>query len=395
LRIEPSVMMPQLMQFFHVNAAGFGMLIALYYYAYTPMQAVVGVMTDYFGPKRILLIAIAICAVGVYLFGMSDKLWIASVGRLLVGLGSSFAFVGVLKLAAMWLPHNRFAIFVGLTTALGMLGAMVGDVELSKMVGRIGWHKMLTMSAMAGAVLLPIFWLFVSERVDRSQIRSGAHQTFKNLLGEFWKMVRNSQMWYAGIIGCIMYLSLSAFAEIWGIPFLSVLDFKADHSAAEFNSLVFLGWLIGSPFNGWLSDRLRSRRTILINNSFLSAVLFSIILFLDIHTGWLLALLLFLFGLVSSGQVLCFVIARESTTLKSTATAIGFMNLLVMLGGMTIQPLVGLLLDVHWVGEVLNDVRIYTPYDYHRALTLIPILLLVSALIGFLLKESYREEQTA
>ena len=263
------------------------------------------------------------------------------------------------------------------------------------MVGSMGWNKMLTMSAMAGAVLLPIFWLFVSERVDRSQIRSGAHQTFKNLLGEFWKMVRNSQMWYAGIIGCIMYLSLSAFAEIWGIPFLSVLDFKADHSAAEFNSLVFLGWLIGSPFNGWLSDRLRSRRTILINNSFLSAVLFSIILFLDIHTGWLLALLLFLFGLVSSGQVLCFVIARESTTLKSTATAIGFMNLLVMLGGMTIQPLVGLLLDVHWVGEVLNDVRIYTPYDYHRALTLIPILLLVSALIGFLLKESYREEQTA
>ncbi|HLD16487.1 MAG TPA: MFS transporter [Coxiellaceae bacterium] len=392
LRIEPSVMMPQLMSYFHLKAAGLGFLISMYYYAYTPMQAVVGLTTDYFGPKRILTIAIAVCIVGVALFAFSSHITVAVSGRLLVGLGSSFAFVGVLKLAAMWLPHNRFAMFVGLTTALGMLGAMVGDVELTSLLGRITWRQLLNYSALFGVVFLPIFWLFVSERVDRTRERTGTPQSFRLLISEFLSLARSKQMWICGLIGCVMYLSLSAFAELWGIPFVNSLHFATHHFPADFNSLVFLGWLIGAPLNGWLSDKIKSRRAILINHSLISTILFSIVLYTPM-TEFTLASCLFLFGLFSSGQVLVFVVARESTSLKSTATAIGFMNLLVMLGGMTVQPLVGLLLDWHWYGVMINNIRVYSMIDYNRALTIIPIALLVTSMMAFWLKETYGQGQ--
>lgn len=381
-------MMPSLMHYFHLKAAGLGFLISMYYYAYTPMQAVVGVATDYFGPKRILMAAIVLCGIGVALFGISDHIAMAVTGRLLVGFGSAFAYVGVLKLAAMWLPHNRFAVFVGLTTALGMFGAMVGDIELANVLHYINWHRLLNYSAIFAFVLLPIFWLFVSERADRTGVRSGSRQSLAVLLAEFFDLARNKQMWICGAIGCVMYLSLSAFAEIWGIPFINVLKFKTWHVPADFNSLVFLGWLIGAPLNGWLSDRIRSRRAILINHSLIAAVFFSIVLYTPMTQGFL-AVCLFLFGLFSSGQVLVFVVAREITTLKSTATAIGFMNFFVMVGGMTVQPLVGWLLDHYWSGVLSHGLRIYSVSDYERALTIIPVLLLISSFIAFFLKDTY------
>ena len=58
LRIEPSVMMPNLMSTFGISAGLLGLIIALYYYAYTPLQLVVGVLIDKYGSRLTLLFAI-------------------------------------------------------------------------------------------------------------------------------------------------------------------------------------------------------------------------------------------------------------------------------------------------------------------------------------------------
>ena len=109
LRILPSVMVTDLMQSFGVSAAVIGNLAAFYYYAYTPMQLPVGVMMDHYGPRRLLTFACLCCAMGSFLFAQPNHIFMAQVGRLLVGFGSAFAFVGVLKLATLWLPQNHFA----------------------------------------------------------------------------------------------------------------------------------------------------------------------------------------------------------------------------------------------------------------------------------------------
>ena len=109
LRISPSVMSSELMAAYGITAGAFGNLMAIYYYAYTPMQLPVGMLMDRYGPRRILTAACAACAVGSYLFASSGHLSVAGVGRFLVGFGSAFAFVGVLKLATIWLPKERFA----------------------------------------------------------------------------------------------------------------------------------------------------------------------------------------------------------------------------------------------------------------------------------------------
>src|SRR5262245_9308234 len=98
LRIAPSVMMVDLMQAYQINATVFGNLAAFYYYAYTPVQLPVGVLMDHYGPRRLLTFACLACALGSYLFAHASYISMAQFGRFLVGFGSAFAFVGVLKL---------------------------------------------------------------------------------------------------------------------------------------------------------------------------------------------------------------------------------------------------------------------------------------------------------
>ena len=77
----------------------------------------------------LLSISALCCALG-HLCLCNPYYYVAFFGRLLIGFGSSFAFVGIMKLATMVLPANRFALVSGSTMALGMIGGLIGDQVL-------------------------------------------------------------------------------------------------------------------------------------------------------------------------------------------------------------------------------------------------------------------------
>ena len=132
LRISPGVMINQLMAYFHVEAREIGDIQQAYFYAYTPMQFVVGILVDRYRPKFLLPFAVLMCALGGYLTSATHMVWFAEFGRFLQGFGSAFAFVGAMKIAAVWLPKNRFSFVAGCVTTLGFIGAMFGQVVMAK-----------------------------------------------------------------------------------------------------------------------------------------------------------------------------------------------------------------------------------------------------------------------
>jgi len=89
LQVSPSVMVPELMHSFNVNAAALGNLSAVYFYAYASMQIPLGVLLDRLGPRRLLSVAALLCAIGSFLFGAAHHLVYAVLGRIFIGLGSA------------------------------------------------------------------------------------------------------------------------------------------------------------------------------------------------------------------------------------------------------------------------------------------------------------------
>ncbi len=390
LRIEPSIMVQQLMHKYDVNAAGLGLLVSLYYIAYTPMQLFVGMITDRYGPRRVLTGAIMLCAIGALVFYYAANIYLAGAGRFLIGFGSAFAFVGVLKLGTIWLPRKRFALFAGLATALGMVGAMVGDVELSLLVGVTGWEKTLFYSGIAGLLLMPMIWFVVRDRPAHVSHRQEVNAlSYKETFSALKKIFKNRQLWMVGFVGAMLFMSLSVFAELWGYQFLEQVYHLSSERAAETNSLVFMGWLFGAPFMGWLSDRIGVRKTPLIFGCVLSCMTFLVIVYVPSLPLMVLSVLLFLFGFFSSTEVLCFAMAKDRSLIKVAGTALAFINMIVMAGGMICQPLVGWLMVRFWDGRHIGSSPLYTSHAYRWALLTIPVGLLLATLVATRIRRTY------
>jgi MFS family permease len=400
LRIAPSVMSQELMQYYSLNATAFGSFFAVYYYIYTPMQIPVGLLFDRYGSRFLLTLATLICAVGTFIFACSHLLWIAQLGRFLIGFGSAFAFVGVLKVASEWLPPDRFGMIAGMTTSLGMVGAMFGDNIMAILVKEWGWQATMYLSAIFGLVLTAIIWRYIKDaRPGHAHTASASSSlSFKTLLGEVGLLLKKRQMWLIAFIGGILYSSLSVFAELWGVPYFQQAKGLSPQLAAAVVSMVFVGWAVGGPIVGFFSDYLNNRRFPLILGSVLGAASIAAVTYIDGMSLFTIGLLLFLFGVFSSTENIVFVIAKESTIPSLTGTAIALTNMFVMLVGTILQPFVGYILDLLWDGSMTNGINHYSNSNFHYALLILPIAYLFSAALSLLLQESYvpsKEEKLA
>lgn len=389
LRISPSVMIPDLMRAYDLRGAEVGNLAAFYYHAYVPMQIAVGLLMDRIGPRRLLTVACILCATGTYLFAGHYGLISAELGRFIIGFGSAFAFVGALKLATIWLPPNRFALMSGLILCLGMIGAMIGDIVLQDLVQSIGWQITLYIAAVAGIVLALALWMFIRDVNPEHEEHLTHIIDFKTVLKGLWQAVINPQIWLNAFVGFLLYMSLSAFAELWGIPYLSQARGLSQENAVWVNSMIFLGWAVGGPFWGWFSDFI-GRRCLPITVSAIGALIVSCILIYmpGLSEGWLY-ILLFLYGILSSVQILVFAICHEACRMRIPGTAIALTNMVVMIGGNVFQPVIGHLLDKNWTHTMLNGARVYPPHAYELALSVLPAGILLAIFITFFIKETY------
>ena len=398
LRISPSVMEPSLRSHFNLSATGFGLLSAVYYYAYVPMQLPVGVLMDRFGPRRLLTVACLICVIGALMFAGTDVFAIAASGRFLVGVGSAFAFVGVLKLATIWLPEDKLAMVAGLTAALGTIGAMFGDNVLGGLVLRSGWQQTINYTAFFGIGLMFVLWFCIHDH-KRDLDSGGTIDSFKKNMIDLGIILREKQIWLNGMYGCLVYLPTTVFAELWGIPYLRNGHGLTQPDAGFANSLLFFGFMIGAPLMGYISDKIKRRKLPMLVGAMGAAIVMSLILYVPGLDKPTLYPLIFLLGLLYSAQAIVFAVGRELSPNEAAGTAIATTNMIVMIGAMFLQPLVGRLLDwslrMHHahvgapIPSVDNMEQLYTAADYQCALSIIPIGIAIAAILICFIKETH------
>src|SRR3989344_4805443 len=280
LRVTPSIMMDDLLRHFQINAAQFGNLSAFYYYAYTPMQLPVGLLLDRYGVRVVLSLASLVCVAGLWIFISTDHLAMASLGRFMIGFGSAFAYISCLNLAVRGLPPTRFALAATLTTSFGMSAGMLTDVYLIKVVEQVGYYHALFFGLVVGLVISFFVFLIIRDKPHADE-RSNAEprMTFKELLQAMGMAFRNKQILLIGLVGWLMYLMASVFLDIWGIPFLKAVYHLSNSQASQTAAMVFLGWIIGSPMIGVMSDKMRRRRMPLAITTFIGAILTLIIFY--------------------------------------------------------------------------------------------------------------------
>jgi len=118
---------------------------------------------------------------------------------------------------------------------------------------------------------------------------------------------------------------------------------------------------------GAFSDRLRERKPLYVIGSLCALVLWSVVV-LAPPSPTVLLVMLIAAGFVSGCMVTGFAYAKESVPAHLAGTATGVANMGSMTGAMLLQPLIGIVLDQGWVGELTyGGARSYGAQAYRDA----------------------------
>lgn len=400
LRASPGVMAADLMASFNVDACALGTSMAWYYYAYAALQIPVGTLMDRFKPRRMLTFAAILCSLGALLFSSADTLYVAAIGRALIGAGSAFAFLSCLKLGTLWFPSHKLPLIVGLTLLLGTMGGVSAGYPMGWLVEVSGWRHSMWLVAFIGFALAALGWTIVRDKAPdalekdilESHGDSETHLPPSNLVSSIIEVVGKPQSWLIACYGFFMYVPLSGFADQWGPHFfMSTYNFDKA-TAGAFSSAMLVGIGIGAPLFPFICNRLKAYKPTIFIAALGALICLSAVFYLPNLPFWVLIALLGTAGFFLGGQFLAFSMTCALNPLSASATAGGFHNMICMLSGVIFQPFIGWLLDYSWKGGYADGVRVYTKFDYMFALSSICISLALACVIVLLIEEKYSKK---
>ncbi len=372
LQVAPGVMSHDLMRDLGINAIILSLISSCYFYAYAGMQIPVGVLLDRFGPRRLVSTALLLCAVGATLFAVSHWVWLSALSQVLLGGSAAFAYVSVLFIALRWFPVRYFGALVGLTELVGALGAIFGEAPLLAIINYFGWRETMFGIALVGLALSCLVFLIVRDRPPHSMPK----KTIKNrqrIIDQLRLILRKRQVWVIGFIALLLWAPTITFGSLWGIPYLEARYGFNQNVAASMMLYMWLGTAAGAPTIGWLSSCLWRRQTPLIVYSILGLFASTALLYMPDLPLPLVAIFLFLFGFAASGACLTFALLRDIIPERLIGSAMGFNNMMVVIGGPLCQLLVGLILDLSWDGSKVQNLPHYSGGDFQLALFAMPI----------------------
>jgi len=389
LQVSPSIMTNQLMSEFNINASVLGVMASCYFYSYTAMQIPSGLLYDRFGPRLLISIACALCSLGALFFGWSHTTALLGVGRFLLGIGSAFAYVGVLSVSARWFPPSLFALFVGITQLLAAIGAMSGALPLAYAVDHFGWRETMNFLGYFGIALSFVCALIIrNSPSNQKEERKSDHRL--SLFKSFKEVVSQGQTWSLGVYSFSNWAPALILPALWGVPYLMRKYGITNTKAALACSMLWIGVAAISPFLGWLSDKMQRRKSLLVISTLIGFVTSLALFYIPGLSFFATFPLLFILGACSSGHILCFAVAKDINRPSVTSTAMGFNNMAVVLGGAVFQPVVGWLLSKFWSGQMENGIPVYNIEAFDIALSTVPICYAIGLVASiFFIKETY------
>ena len=372
LQLSSGEILSGLMKSFSLTTFGAGLLTSSYYYIYVSLQTPVGLLMDFHGPRKLLSVGALMCCAGCFVFAQSTWVEFAALGRIMMGTGAAFAFVGSITLVSRWFPPEKFSFMLGIVEAIGMLSGLLMGVSVAHVVENFGWRASMWGAGLIAVSLSLLIWLIVRD-FPKSISPHVSPTTFP------WRdmkyILKNPCSWYNGLFSGMMFSLISTFSVLWSIPFfMHVYHFQLG-TAALCGNFIFVGLVMGCPIVGWIDHRTHHRKILMPIYALAAGIFLSAIIYLPLSLVSIL-ICMTLLGLFASSYILSFAIGHELATPSTKSAAIGFVNTLSV--GLTpiFQPLIGYLL---WVfsKNAHNDT-----HSYHLAFAVFPILLLIAALIA-------------
>ena len=354
-----------------------------YQLIYGMMQIPVGLITDRFGLKKTLFFATVICALSVAGFSLTYNFHTAVIFRIIMGFGSSFGFVCLLVAVYDWMPKKNIAFFIGLSQFIGTMGPMLAAGPMNSVANEshVDWRYIFYGLAIIGIVIAVLVLLVVKNNQDYT----GSFQILKRpkpVASDIYHLIKQPQVWYIAVFSACVYFVIEYLSENSGKAFLILNGYGAS-TASYMLTIAWLGYAIGCPLLGFISDIISKRKAMMILSAILCLISAIIIFYLPINVI-LLSLAFFMLGVGASGQSIGFAIMAEQCNHNYLAAGLGLNNAMIMLVAAINAPIIG------WLLSIFSKESVLSISDYQQAFILIIVLMIAALMLSiFFIKETF------
>jgi len=296
-----------------------------------------GLLADRFGIKRTLTVLCILAGVFGALRGFSTNFLTMAATMFLFGLMAASAPSIVPKVTAEWFSGKRLGLANGMLNVAWSVGAMFATqfsaTTFSPLLG--GWRNVMFLYAVP-CVALGLLWLFTGREPDK--VENPELLTAKIPFRQsFSHVIRMKEIWLIGLITLTNWGASMGFVGY--LPYYLKIQGWDSTSADSTITVMSLMMMLGSIPMVLLSDKLKTRKGVLVVSIGALVVCLALLPFVDATGIWIL---ITISGFLRSGAASLFnVMIFEMKGVGSTygGTAIGLASTISMIGACVAPPI--------------------------------------------------------
>jgi ACS family hexuronate transporter-like MFS transporter len=336
---------------FHLNMAGFGVLLSAFSFAYAASTLAAGWMLDRFGINRGISAALGWWSAAAASTGLVGSVTGLTICRVALAIGESAGIPGTGKVNGIYLKPEERALGAAVNQIGLSLSAPLAALSIGFASSR-GWRVPFIVSGLAGFLWIPL-WLWVSRRIPahypvtrRSSSRSGLA-----ILGE-----RNLILL---VIANIFWMGAYSLWSNWTTLYLTHVHHLSLQATAHYVWIPPLISNVGGFFGGWLSLRWMKksvepvaarRRAVWVSAA---GSLLTLLLPFAAGAGWATALISSSFFFALAGSVNIYALPIDIYGAGRSGVAIAALTCAFAILQTVLSPVIGYLADHHLYTGVL------------------------------------------
>lgn len=360
---------------FGLNKAQFGLLVSAGLAGMVAGSMLLAPLADKFGRRPILLLSVALSAIGLLISGLSASPAVLGFSRAVTGLGVGGILVGTNVITSEYSSKKWRSFAISVYAAGFGIGAMIGGMIAKSLQATYTWHSVYFAGAAMTAVVFVILWIWLPESIDylNSKQPKDAKARLNNIAQKIgfagdWELTQTtrtqaklpiSQLFNQKYLRSTLLLWLSFFAIMFCFYFISswtpALLKEAGMTIEEsinVGMMISLGGAAGSLLYGLIASRW-SARVVLMCFTVASSVAIVVFILSSANLGIAMALGVVVGALVNGCISGLYTINPATYDADIRNTGVGWAIGAGRAGSVLAPTVAGMLLDAGWEKQSL------------------------------------------
>jgi predicted MFS family arabinose efflux permease len=244
-----SPLLPAIQKDFAMSFSQMGTFTGVYGLVALIVSVPAGILAKYYGEKKIMIIGLAILAVGLVGLSMAENFAQGLTARAVWIFGYRLAFVCVMTAIALTAPPHLKGRAMGVLGAMSALATVLGAPFCAHIGEVFGWREAILGFAVVAIVGLVVFGSFYKQRPEIIAAGRAANGKGQGAFSAF----RYPIVWTIPLLGLT---NAGGFAATFFLPSVLKAKFGLDASAAAgVISVAYIAAIAVNPLCGYLGDR--------------------------------------------------------------------------------------------------------------------------------------------